>query len=137
MTYLKILNSAENHNDLQYVEGLNIDPIPFQPKGSCVAGGIYFTSAENITKFLDYGIWVREVTIPEGSQMVKDPQGDKWRADKVILGPRKSLSEVSTWEYLVSVGADVRVHDDEAVRWASLNGHLEIVKYLVSLGAQL
>ena len=38
-------------------------------------------------------------------------------------------------KYLVSQGADIRADNDEAVRWASFNGHLEVVKYLVSQGA--
>ncbi len=37
----------------------------------------------------------------------------------------------------MSLGADVRVDDDSAVRWASLMGRLEMVKYLVSLGAEV
>ena len=35
----------------------------------------------------------------------------------------------------VENGANVRVYNDQAVRNASRNGHLDVVKYLVSLGA--
>ena len=35
----------------------------------------------------------------------------------------------------MSIGADIRANDDLAVRWASSNGHLETVKYLVNVGA--
>jgi hypothetical protein len=53
--YLKITNEAEIHKNLS-----------FQPEGSCVAGGIYFTTPEHICGFLDYGPWIREITIPNG-----------------------------------------------------------------------
>ena len=31
---------------------------------------------------------------------------------------------------LISKGADIHAQDDEALRWASKHGHLEIVNYL-------
>ena len=40
-------------------------------------------------------------------------------------------------KYLVSIGADIRSEDNEALREASSNGHLEIVDYLVSIGADI
>jgi ankyrin repeat protein len=39
--------------------------------------------------------------------------------------------------YLVSLGADIQSNENYAVQWASKNGHLEVVKYLVSLGADI
>jgi hypothetical protein len=50
--------------------------------------GIYFTTPEFICRFLGYGIYIREVTIPEDAEMVEDPTGDKCRASAVILGER-------------------------------------------------
>ena len=46
--YLKITNKEENHYGLGYHDGLVEDIIPFQPEGSCVPGGIYFTTPEYI-----------------------------------------------------------------------------------------
>ena len=40
-------------------------------------------------------------------------------------------------KYLVSLGADIQNQNDYAVQWASSNGHLEVLKYLVSLGADI
>ena len=89
--YYKVTNKDECHNGFQYSTGLNIDVNPFQETGSCVKGGLYFTTLEHITYFFDYGIYVREVTIPEDAKMVEDPEGDKWRADKIILGEKYSI----------------------------------------------
>jgi hypothetical protein len=136
MTYLKITNLEENHNGLQYKDGLVEDIIPFVKEGSCCAGGIYFSDEKNICGFLDYGVWIREVSIPSDAEMVKDPKGGKWRASKVILGERKSLSEISTWEWMVSIGIDISCNES-ALKWICRNGCLEIAKYLVSLGADI
>jgi hypothetical protein len=126
--YLKITNSSEKHFGLQYHDGLNIDPLPFAKEGSCVPGGIYFTTPEYIYDFLEGGTYVREVTIPEDAEMVKDPAGEKWRASKVILGTRKPLGEVATWKWLGDCGVDI--HNNYFLREACENGHLEVVKYL-------
>ena len=40
-------------------------------------------------------------------------------------------------KYLVSSGANIHARHDLAVLWASENGHLEVVKYLVSVEANL
>ena len=40
-------------------------------------------------------------------------------------------------KYLVEVGANIHIKDDYALRKASRYGHLEVVKYLVSLGANI
>ncbi len=40
-------------------------------------------------------------------------------------------------KYLVSLGANIRSENDFALKYASRNGHLEVVKYLVSLGANI
>ena len=40
-------------------------------------------------------------------------------------------------KYLVSLGADIKAQDNEALIWASRNGHLHVVEYLVSNGADV
>ena len=40
-------------------------------------------------------------------------------------------------KYAVSIGGNARDNDDWAVRWAAYNGHIEVVKYLVSIGADV
>jgi hypothetical protein len=135
--YLKITNKEEIHYYLQYHDGLIIDPIPFEREGSCCPGGIYFTTPEFICYFINYGPWIREVTIPEDAEMVQDPQGDKWRASKVILSPRKSLSEVDTWKWLIECGVDIHVDNDRLFWLCASNGSLEVVKYLIEFSVDI
>jgi ankyrin repeat protein len=40
-------------------------------------------------------------------------------------------------KYLVSLGVDIHVWEEYGFRWACMNGHLEVVKYLVSLGVNI
>jgi len=139
--YFKITNSKENHSGFQYYDGLNIleDEFNNNPAASCVPGGLYFSDAENIFEFLDYGSYLREVTLPINDpdfKMVKD-ENNKWRANKIILGKRRKLTNVSTFEYLISHGANIHTYDDNAIRWASHYGHLEVVKLLISKGANI
>jgi hypothetical protein len=53
--YLKITNLEENHHGLQYVDGLNVDPVPFAREGSCCAGGDIFYNPGIYLLFLGYG----------------------------------------------------------------------------------
>ena len=39
-------------------------------------------------------------------------------------------------KYLVELGADIHAENEYALRWSAKHGHLEIVKYLVELGAE-
>ena len=92
-TYWKITNDEENHRGLQYKTGLIIDPKPFNddPTLSCVLGGIYFTTKEYIHRFFWIGTNLRPVKIPKDARVVLDLKGDKYRADKIILGEKKDL----------------------------------------------
>jgi len=89
-TYYKVTSADEIHHGYHYKDGLNILKEKFNdnPKASCVPGGFYFTNYENLPKFFEYGIWIREVTIPKGAKVVKDPNGNKWRTNKIIFGKK-------------------------------------------------
>ena len=136
--FFKITNGEENHHNFQYTNGLNILKEPFAETGSCVPGGLYFTDIDNIFEFLNYGIYLREITLPINDsdfKIVKD--GNKWRANKIILGKRYNLWEKETFEYLVELGANIHADNNYAVKWASSEGHHDVVNYLLSVGAKL
>ena len=88
--YYKVTNEKECHHGYQYKDGLNILKEEFNdnPEHSCVPGGFYFTDYEHLHYFFHYGMWIREVTIPTDARVVLDPDGNKWRCDKIILGKK-------------------------------------------------
>jgi len=136
MKYYKILNKQEKHHNLQYQTGINVDQIPFNPNGDCKPGGIYFAS-EDILAFLDYGCWIREVTLPDKEEIYENPGNPKkFKAHSVILGERREIN-LELIKELVSEGANVNADDDYPLRCAASNGYLEIVQHLISVGANV
>ena len=91
--YYKITNRFEKHNSLQYHDGLVVDNKRFNdnPKHSCVIGGIYFTTKKYLHRFFGFGKWIRPVTITKDAKVLLDPEGDKYRADRLFFHPRKSM----------------------------------------------
>jgi len=130
MDYYKILNEKECHHKLQYKFGLNIDPLDFRPYGKCEPGGIYFAK-EDILYFLDYGPYIRKVTLPEDAKVYENPgKPKKWKADKVILGKKEKIT-VKVINRLIKEGADPKIENSYPLRWAAIYGHTEIVKLLL------
>jgi len=137
MKFYKILNEDECHHGMQYKTGLNTDILPFNPKGDCEKGGIYF-AREDIFSFLGYGPWVREVSLPKDEEVYENPDSPKkWKAHRVILGERKRWSDIEVFKGLVEDGADIHADNDFVLRRAAYNGHLEVVKFLVEKGADI
>ena len=130
MNFYKIMNEDENHNGLQYKTGLNVDILPFNPSGDCELGGIYF-AREDILTFLNYGPWIRKVTLPEDAKVYENPDSPKkWKADKVIFG-RKFKITAKKIKQLIREGADPKAGNSFALQLAAGNGYLEIVKLLL------
>jgi hypothetical protein len=136
MNYYKILYKNKTHHNLVYKEGLNVDPIPFNPTGSCRPGGIYF-ARKAILAFLYVGPLICKVTLPKDARIYKDPNRiEKWKADKVILGKVEKIN-AAVIKKLIKEGANVHASDDRALRWASQCGYLDIVKCLIKNGANV
>jgi len=135
MKYYKVINPA-GHYGLIYKEGLNVDPKPFNPTGSCQPGGIYF-AREDILTFLNYGTEIYEV----------DPVGEiyeenafpphKFKAHAVNLKYVGKTVDVNVIKILVEAGADIYVDNDFPLRWAARMGHIEIVKLLFNKGIDI
>ena len=84
--FYKILKEDLVHNRYKFIDGLNIDPIPFNPKGSCSAGGFYFTEYDKIAHWLTYTknlTYIAEITIPDDAQVYIEE--NKFKTDKFIL----------------------------------------------------
>ena len=139
MKFYKILDESENHNGLQFRDGRVDDTRSFKKRGSCVPGGIYFAPVTSILAFVDYGPWIREVTIPDDAKMVKDPGygPEKYRASSVVLGPRERWADPEVLRRLIAEGADVHARGDFALRWSAANGYVEAVRVLLETGADV
>uniref|UniRef100_A0A6C0E8A1 Ankyrin repeat protein n=1 Tax=viral metagenome TaxID=1070528 RepID=A0A6C0E8A1_9ZZZZ len=127
----KITNQEENHNGFQYTTGINILDKPFEFAGSCVKGGLYFTDKENLHWFYMYGIWVRVVKIPDGANVVEDPDksiGRKWRADQIELCERYPLYDVNT-----IIQLKLTITEQYIINACSL-GKIDVLDYLQSSG---
>lgn len=100
--YVKITNKNETHNGFVYRDGLNklLEPFDDDPFQSCVPGGLYFTNIQNIHKYHKYGIYIRKISLPKNDpdfKIIADLSGDKFRANKIILGERYSLCDPKTY----------------------------------------
>jgi len=132
MKYYKIVDPS-GHNGLKYHEGLNVDPLPFNPSGDCKPGGIYF-SKEDILAFLWAGTELYEVE-PVGPVYENPSKPQKYKAHAVYL---KYVGKViDNIEFLINEGADVHADDDFALSWAIKQDNLELVKLLLKYGADV
>lgn len=95
VNFVKLTSEDENHNDLQFHDGLNEDILPFYPHGACHAGGIYFIDEKVMKSWIYYNmkfmVYVRSVQIPDDAQVYIE--NNKFKTDKIILGSRQNISE--------------------------------------------
>jgi hypothetical protein len=93
--------SHEKHFGFQYVTGLNIDTIPFNPNGFCKEGGLYFCECSKFYMYLDdedYEIkYIRRVLIPDDAMVYVER--NKFKADRIILSEKKLISELNAFNY--------------------------------------
>jgi hypothetical protein len=83
--FVKLLNNEKKHYDFQYKIGLNEDTIQFNPKGTCLPGGLYFTTYEHIEKFIGLGMNRATIQLCEDALFYCDPEGFKWKTNKFII----------------------------------------------------
>jgi hypothetical protein len=93
--FYKITNKEEKHFDFQYKDGLNIDIHEFNPTDECEQGGLYFTELNNIKYYFEFGIWIREVILPDDAQIYVENK--KYKADKFILKEKMEINQLLEW----------------------------------------
>ena len=79
----KILNEDLYHNGFKYEIGLNIDFIDFNPTNESEAGGLYFCEERFICYYINLGIKIAIVGIPDDARVYVESK--KFKADKIIL----------------------------------------------------
>lgn len=131
MKNYKIVN-PDGHNGLVYKEGVNTDPLPWNPKGTCEYGGIYF-AREDILAFIGYGTELYEVT-PIG-EIYEDPDDrvKKYKAHSVNLKYIGPLED--NIEFLIKQGANINVCENVPIYYATRYGDIKIFNILVKAGA--
>lgn len=138
--YYKIMKKGMRHFDYDYVVGFNELDKPFNdnPNDRCCDGGLYFSELKHILRYVNHGEFLVKVTLPDNPnfRMVKDPRGDKFRANMIILGKPVALDCQKITE-LINAGADVHAGNDFALRYYSEHGNLDMVTILLSFGANV
>lgn len=91
--FVKLLNRSCCHNGFQFSEGLNVDTEKFDPEKLCY-GGLYFCRLDDFYKWLYYRDdlhYICDVTLPDDARICDE--GDKLKADKLILLNKRTISE--------------------------------------------
>ncbi len=131
MKYYRVNNLKENHMGLQYKTGLVED---YRRCGIGFLGGIHFASVD-ILAFINFGPWIREVTIPSNTIIHKAGYNAKeFKAQRVILGERRKIT-LSVIKELVSEGADVNAVNGTPLINATCLRNFGLVKTLLDCGA--
>ena len=82
--FYKVLTNNGIHFGFQYQHGLNIDTLPFNPRGECSKGGLYFVSIHKLYMWLNLGIYIARVTIPDNASIYTE--NNTFKADKLTFG---------------------------------------------------
>ena len=89
--YVKLTTRDENHNGLQYTDGLNIDILQFNPNGRCQSGGSYFCKYEDFPLWLHYGnkdmYYLRYVEVLDDA-LVYIENDITFKTNKILLSER-------------------------------------------------
>ena len=122
-TYYKFVRDDYTHNGFVYKLGLNIDHLPFNPSGSCESGGLYFTDLEHVLEYSDYGHLVAEIELPDNARIYKDPNGNKWKADRFII------KQINTFDFFVE-------DKDEAFFLMIIKENSEMLRHIIKKNKQ-
>ena len=133
--FYKVTNKDELHCNGQYHDGLNEYFLPFTPEGDeRERVGIQFTDRERVMQMFDleFGRWIREVTLPEGEEIYTiNSIPEKYMTSKVILGERKLWSDPVVFQALLDDGCDPSVNFNYIMQYACFYNLIEIVKLLL------
>lgn len=134
--YYTITNAKEKHNGFQYKDGLNVLEKEFDPSLDYCANELYFSDIEHIFDFIEFGIYVREITLPIDNAEFKIVRLDnKYRANMIILGKQYRLNNIETMKMLSDRGA--KMNKDNLLLWSAQNCYWHLVKYFIDQGANI
>lgn len=117
--FVKLTNESENHNDYQYRDGLNIDIHEFNYDKKCCKGGLYFTTKEQMYKWISYStniqnvqimFYVRKLVILDDSKIYIESR-DKIKTDKLILEQRTEI-DINEYTEFIKYGNHFKIDED-------------------------
>jgi hypothetical protein len=79
----KVVSKDFTHNNFIYKDGLNIDTVPFNPSDECSVGGLYFTELYKLAYWINWGMYICKVTVPDDSLVYIEQ--NKFKVDKINL----------------------------------------------------
>lgn len=127
--FLMLFNEDDSNYRFKFRDGLNTDNTAFDCVNyHTIKGGYHFTDEKNVCRYLNSGIYIRELEIPGNVRLSKS--GDKFHAISIILKPRRPLYAVTTWEWMKSIGVDFKSSHGYALTWAESHEFNEVVNYL-------
>lgn len=131
MKYYRVNNLHEIHMGLEYKTGLVED---HRRCGAGFLGGIHFAS-KHILAFINFGPWLREVSIPKGVPILSAGWNAKeFKAQKVVLGKRRKIT-LRVVRELIAEGADVNAVNGTPLINATCLQKYGLVKTLLQYGA--
>ena len=96
----KILHSNMKHYGYRWRLGVNVDPLPWNPKGSCEPGGLYFTTFRNLGQYsqspYDENL-IGRITVDDDEPVWQEHQ--KWKAHRVTLSDVVAVRDLPDREY--------------------------------------
>lgn len=119
--FYKFIKSDMKHHQFTYKLGLNVDTVPFNPKSTCQAGGLYFTDFANLVFFQTFGSQIGIIEIPDDAQVYVEHQ--KFKADKFILHELIDIDNEKDLEKMINIESDFRSADYECNTLYNFNMH--------------
>ncbi|AKI80531.1 putative ankyrin repeat protein [Acanthamoeba polyphaga mimivirus] len=122
--YFLITNETENHNDFQYINGLNIlQNKSKNTKSLCVY------KPKNICQYLWNGIYLRDIYLPKEKIGFKKYQLENHcETNMIVLGKRRNLGDLDTWKYMIHHGIIIT---EDTIQYCRTCGCTEIINYLI------
>jgi len=124
MPLLKFMNDDDTHYGMHYVDGDNLDILPFNGSGKCSSGGLYVTQLKEYHRYYnDYGKFARRVRISDTALIYVEQK--KLKCNEIYLEdrvPKDELLGILFTEYLqdsLNCGQDITifVRDDNVLRF--------------------
>lgn len=119
----KITNNKEIHYNLVYSDGLVCDILEFNPTSLCSSGGLYISNFDLLPKYFKYGIYLRDIIIPDDALVYVEPYS--FKCNKIILKNRRLIKELDWWNYIDFCKKALKI-DGELIRYVP--NHLKTVE---------